>query len=181
MDLRPLGFTGLQPLPSLPVCPFPDASPPSPSAPRKFDDRKGNRKKFSCPSPGGRSASLLFRANPQSPWRHPEPGPMGARSAAAAGGWAGVRPVPPPRRPGPGGGREGTVPYKPWFSGLGRPRRLRFAGGGGGALVEGPRSHFFRPLLPSVPLPFPFPILQPRLSWRSWKGTPPSGGEGSQT
>ena len=89
---------------------------------------------------------------------------MGARSAAAAagGGWEGVRPVPPPRRPGPRGGREGTVPYKPWFSGLGRSRRLRFARGGGGALVasgdEGTCSHnFFRPLLPLCPSTLPLP------------------------
>lgn len=67
MDLRPLGYTALRPLPFLPVYPFPDASHPSPSAPQKFDDRKGNRKKFSCPNPGGRSASLLFKANPQFP------------------------------------------------------------------------------------------------------------------
>ena len=47
------------------------------------------QKKVLLPNPGGRSASLLFEENPQPPWRHPEPGPIRARSAAAAarGGW----------------------------------------------------------------------------------------------
>lgn len=121
----------LQPLPFLPVYPFPDTSIP-PFCPQKFDDRKGNRKKFSCPNPGGRSTSL-FKANPRFPWRHPEPGPMGARSAAAAAErrWEGVPADPPPRRPEASrGGGKGPSTYKPWFSGLGRSRRLRCTGKG---------------------------------------------------
>lgn len=87
-DSRPLRYTRLQPslsclstpsqpLPILPLLP-----------PKSLTTAKETKKKFSCPSPGGRSASLLFAANPQSSWRHPEPRPIGERSAAAArGGW----------------------------------------------------------------------------------------------
>lgn len=46
---------------------FPAASHPSPSAPKSWTTAKEIEKKFSSPDPGGRSASLLFAANPQSP------------------------------------------------------------------------------------------------------------------
>lgn len=112
---------------------------------------------------------------------------MGARSAAAAagGGWEGVRPVPPPRRPGPRGGREGTVPYKPWFSGLGRSRRLRFARGRGGPLIasggEGTCSHsFFRPLLPSVLYPSLSPSSSPDSPGGTGRGLRPQVAKGAK-
>jgi hypothetical protein len=84
--------------------------------------------------------------------------------------------VPPPPRPGPRGGREGTVPYKPGHSGPRRPPRLRCTGGEGvpgTSRAEGPATTTSLILcVPSAPFPFPFPTrwLPP-----SYRGLSPEG------
>lgn len=193
MSCKPLRLAQLQPLPFLPVYPFPAASHPSPSAPRKFDNRKGNRKKSSlAPILAGDQHLFCSRRT------HSPPDVTGSPSQSARGRRRRRRPegggspaVPPPRRPGPRGGREGTVPYKPRSSRLGRPRRLLFAGGGEGApgasAGEGTCSHnFSRPLLPLCPssCPLPRPLAPTFLGVstrrRHWKGVLPQVAKGAK-
>lgn len=84
------GFIQFQLLPPFPpsLPHFTVVSHPYPqSSSKKFDDRKGNqkgrKKKFSSPRPGGRSASLLFGANP--PSLVTSPGLRANRSAVGGG------------------------------------------------------------------------------------------------
>lgn len=80
-----------------------------------------------------RAISISFvRGEPTAPLTSPgaraNPRAVGGGGGGGERRVGGVEPVPPPQRPGPRGGREGTVPYKPWPSGLVRSRRLRFSG-----------------------------------------------------
>lgn len=149
------------PAPSFPPSlPFPAASHPSPQPPKVGRPQRKPKKKFSTPDPGGRSASLLFAVNPQSP-DVTRSRSQSARSAAAAAGGGGGSPAgPSSRTPGPRGGREGTVPYKPQLSGLRRPHRQCCTGGGEGTpdACQDPQPQLlFRPLLPLRPSTRPFP------------------------
>lgn len=149
--LQTLRFTQPQPLPFLPVSLFQPLPIHPPQPPKVGRPQRKSKKSSLAPTLAGDQhlfcsrrthsplTSLGAAANPQ--------------SSSAAG--------PSSRAPGPRGGQEGTVPYKPRLSGLRRPRRQRCTGGAEGDPCRVPGPTATTSLSSSPSPPYLYPSLSP--------------------
>lgn len=187
--LQTLRFTPLQPLPFLPVSLFQPLPIHPPRPPKVGRPQRKPKKSSLAPTLAGDQhlfcsrrthsplTSLGAAANPRGPRRR-------RRQEEGGGSPSG----PSSRTPGPRGGREGTVPYKPRLSWLGRPRRQRCTGGAEGTpdACRDPQPQFlFRPLLPLRPstCPFPHPLtltFEASTPRRHWKRLFPQAAKGTK-
>lgn len=161
-DLQPLRFTELQPLPFLPSTLSQSLPIPPPQPPKSWTTAKETEK--SSPAPILAEDQHLFCSrrthSPPDVTRSPGQWARGRGGSGRRRG-GGSRRAPPPRRPGPRGGREGTVPYKPPAV-QARPLApaAPYQGRKGSPKRElGPAAtsslHPFLPLCPSTPSPSP--------------------------
>lgn len=174
--MQSLRFTELQPLPFLPSTLSPSLPIPPPQPPKSWTTAKETEKSSLAPSLAEDQHLFCSRRthSPPDVTRSPANG-RAVAAAAAAGGAGGAGRAPPPRRPGPRGGREGTVPYKPPAV-QARPLApaAPYQGRKGSPKREpGPAApsslHPFLPLCPSTrPLPHP-------LTLTCLKASPPWG------